>query len=567
MINDIEDIDASSYKKVYLKKRLKRRFGDKIKFLRPHMHKCELVMAHKESDSGGRILNITHTDSESEEDEAESQSFAAHSNSQQHEMLEMIHSAMNIHATLEKAQGVAEWPPRAEDLTIQRSRDIVPTKLFNFLAWCTGLSQDFHSQERVDVQADVENKLLSICQDMMFLSSQGRKLTPKHLSLGMAVRHVTGSSSLIGLLNGLGHCVSHSKVLEHDTALAIQQLHGDGLPPGFCQEVFTTLVWDNNDFGEETLSGKGTTHNTNGIIIQRSLGDDTDDNDSNPLISVAVTKSKQRTLQVPPTNIIEYHGRPRHGPAPSGSNVDEIFQNQGREQEIPLNKDLAFWLCKTVQKLSGSVTPPVSKIGYLPVIDASPTDKSTVNTILSRSVDIANKLSLQSIVVTMDQAIYSKAQEIRWQNEEYTKRLILRLGEFHTAMSFLSTIGKRFRDAGLEDISIESGILAQGSANGVMSGHHYNRSVRCHKLVAEAMHRLRFNEFLDSLTEEEHLRVITSLIQLRESYPHSLIDEVRQKKLSNYYRIMQTMYRSAVKNDEENGQGDDSASDIDSDSE
>ncbi|XP_070566914.1 uncharacterized protein [Ptychodera flava] len=447
MINDIEDIDASSYKNMYLKKRLKQRFGDKIKFLRPHMQKCELVMAHKESDSGGRILNITHTDSESEEDEAESQSFAAHSNSQQHEMLEMIHSAMNIHATLEKAQGVAAWPPRAEDLTIQRSRDIVPTKLFNFLAWCTGLSQDFHSQDRVDVQADVENKLLSICQDMMFLSSQGRKLTPKHLSLGMAVRHVTGSSSLIGLLNGLGHCVSHSKVLEHDTALAIQQLHGDGLPPGFCQEVFTTLVWDNNDFGEETLSGKGTTHNTNGIVIQRNLGDDTDDNDSNPSISVAVTKSKQRTLQVPPTNIIEYHGRPRHGPALSGFNVDEIFQNQGREQKIPLKKDLAFWLCKTVQvegeecnllpswtgfnqKLSGSVTPPVSKIGYLPVIDASPTDKSTVNTILSRSVDIANKLSLQSIVVTMDQAIYSKAQEIRWQNEEYTQRLFYVLESF-----------------------------------------------------------------------------------------------------------------------------------------
>ena len=28
-------------------------------------------------------------------------------------------------------------------------------------------------------------------------------------------------------------------------------------------------MWDNNDFGEETLSGKGTTHNINGIIIQR----------------------------------------------------------------------------------------------------------------------------------------------------------------------------------------------------------------------------------------------------------------------------------------------------------
>ncbi|XP_070535408.1 uncharacterized protein [Ptychodera flava] len=221
-----------------------------------------------------------------------------------------------------------------------------------------------------------------------------------------------------------------------------------------------------------------------------------------------------------------------------------------------MRRDLAFWMCKTVQveegdihpvpswtgfnqEVSGNAVPPVSKIGYLPVIDASPTDKSTVNTILSRSVDIANKLCLPNIIVNMDEAIYSKAQEIRWQNEEYTNRIILRLGEFHTAMSFLSTIGKRFRDAGLEDIMIESGILAHGSANGVMSGHHYNRSVRCHKLVAEAMQRICFNEFLDSLSEEEHLIVINSLINLRESYPENFNDEVNtedMKQLQQKYR-------------------------------
>ncbi|XP_070548281.1 uncharacterized protein [Ptychodera flava] len=231
----------------------------------------------------------------------------------------------------------------------------------------------------------------------------------------------------------------------------------------------------------------------------------------------------------------------------SWSDADCMLRSKDSVTDIPLTKDLAFWMCKTVQveegnvtlpawtgfnqQLSSNIIRPVSKIGYLPVIDASPTDKSTINTVLSTSVDIANKLRLQSVVLNMDLAIYSKAQEIRWQNEEYTQRLILRLGEFHTAMSFLSAIGKRFRDAGLEDIMIESGILAQGSVNGVMSGHHYNRSVRCHKLVAEAMHRLRFNEFLDSLTEEEHLPVIAYLLDLRDSYPHSFTDAVNTEEM------------------------------------
>ena len=39
---------------------------------------------------------------------------------------------------------------------------------------------------------------------------------------------------------------------------------------------------------------------------------------------------------------------------------------------------------------------------------------------------------------------------IRWANEEFKKRLVIRLGDFHTVMSFCSAIGKIFKDAGLQ---------------------------------------------------------------------------------------------------------------------
>ncbi len=74
-----------------------------------------------------------------------------------------------------------------------------------------------------------------------------------------------------------GHCVSHTVVLEHDTALAALQLERkENVPEGFRNEVPATLIWDNNDFGEETLSGAGTTHNTNGIVIQKVTNDGVD---------------------------------------------------------------------------------------------------------------------------------------------------------------------------------------------------------------------------------------------------------------------------------------------------
>ena len=80
---------------------------------------------------------------------------------------------------------------------------------------------------------------------------------------------------------------------------------------------------------------------------------------------------------------------------------------------------------------------PKTKIGCLSVIDANPIDMSTVNYILNHSIRIEN-LRIDNIV--LDEAIYSKAQQIRWQNEQFQQRLMIRLGEFHTAMAFLAII-------------------------------------------------------------------------------------------------------------------------------
>ena len=75
-------------------------------------------------------------------------------------------------------------------------------------------------------------------------------------------------------------------------------------------------------------------------------------------------------------------------------------------------------------------------------------------------------------------------------------RTVIRMGEFHTGMNFLACIGKRFRDAGLQDIVIESGLVAEGSTNAVLTGHQYNVSLRMHKIVSEAMEHMRWQAFL-----------------------------------------------------------------------
>ena len=57
---------------------------------------------------------------------------------------------------------------------------------------------------------------------------------------------------MIGSLNGFGHCVSNSVVLSHDTTLAeLEMNRGENSLLSIIQPgIPTTLVWDNNDFGE-----------------------------------------------------------------------------------------------------------------------------------------------------------------------------------------------------------------------------------------------------------------------------------------------------------------------------
>ena len=64
------------------------------------------------------------------------------------------------------------------------------------------------------------------------------------------------------------------------------------------------------------------------------------------------------------------------------------------------------------------------------------------------------------------------------------------MGVFYTACTLLSIISKRVQDAGLRDLCVESGAIAEGSVAGVLDGRRYNRGVRLHNIMHEAVMRL-----------------------------------------------------------------------------
>ena len=478
---DTENVDASKYRAFKVKQRLMKSYPQIVFCVRKvrnvseivyveNLHSSELVeehMSHKSENNDEDIdeESCTIDDNDDDDNKGEDDNLKyikeMEGNFKVNELQILYNAALILQNKLKEMPKLnLPWPPLASDLTLDNVKKVVPCELFNVLAWICGLSSEPTLSEYVPIEGKNSAKLTSIAQDLVHLSSRGRNPTPKSIALAMAVRQMTGSASVVSLLSGLGHCMSHSFVLCHETALAQMNISNDfASPQGFISNVPTTLAWDNDDFSEETRSGKGTTHITGGIIIQREQNTTTELQRRDDI-------PRLRSLSAPSKDINPYLLGKR-----KTVSLKDAMQNKRIEEEhhilpqiIPKKKDLAFGLCRYLgrntaipnwtgfnTKLAVNRNIPIqSKLGYLPVVDASPTELSTVNEILNRSEEIANKLGLKYMCLVFDEAIYAKIQQIRWKQERYLSRFVVRLGDFHMAMAFCGAISKLFKDAGLK---------------------------------------------------------------------------------------------------------------------
>ncbi len=74
----------------------------------------------------------------------------------------------------------------------QSPESVVPESLFMLISFlCAGDQED---------DVNMKTRILSICQDIVFLVSRGCKLTPKHIGLGLTVHQATRSKELAKIL-------------------------------------------------------------------------------------------------------------------------------------------------------------------------------------------------------------------------------------------------------------------------------------------------------------------------------------------------------------------------------
>ncbi len=551
-------VECSKYRAEKLKRRMVKHYGQQLSYWHPG-DRSESEMVFLTDVPKGQIVEagMRSADSSFHEDLGDLEETVQ---SDHDDTASVQHAALIIRQALLAVKSTICHPLRPED--IDEDNIPVPISVYNMLACIVHADAEYQAEERVPLPPSSHRQVISISQDLIHAVSRGRVKTQKHVALPILVKNLGGGSEIITVLNRLGHSLSYTQIEEMETALAEEVAKPGLILPSNCQpEVFGTFCWDNSDLQEETLSGHGTTHCTSGIVIQQTVDTCSIGPRATPASLVDITNiqnssnnnnRRRRSITEKPNIVMGYPTMPRTGPESLTIDVDQMTATTP-ENTAAQKKDMGWFLARLSTEellfqpredhdqsipgwtafnriLQENAAPRQSTIGYCQTIDASPTEVSTVYTLLKRSLIMANELHQFDCPVVCDLAIFSKMMQIIWQRPDEFSRIIPRMGSFHIIGSFLSVIGKRYGDAGLADILTESGVLAAGSVAGVIQGKHYNRAVRMHKLTFEALERLRWSEFGSWLEDHpEHKVPHKAILEiLRDMHEHPCMDSFQQ---------------------------------------
>ncbi|CAH0757850.1 unnamed protein product [Diatraea saccharalis] len=143
----------------------------------------------------------------------------------------------------------------------------------------------------------------------------------------------------------------------------------------------------------------------------------------------------------------------------------------------------------------------VSDVEFLPFINAPSSDYNTIYTSLKVAAENSRNIGMQTCIVTFDQPLYYKSQEILHSSkDDALKNVVVRLGGFHMLMSFLGAIGFIMKESGIKELW--SCVYATNSIDKMLMGHSYARAVRAHMLTNAALFKLMSDDIHLSLEEK-----------------------------------------------------------------
>ena len=150
---------------------------------------------------------------------------------------------------------------------------------------------------------------------------------------------------------------------------------------------------------------------------------------------------------------------------------------------------------------------------------------------MGRALKIIESLKLPSIVCVFDQGIYSEAIEIKCKEKRKFNNCVLMMGMFHMLMMFMHILSKQFSAAGLRDVLIQKGVVAEGSVDKALSGKIYNRGIRLYKLAYEAITTKVLDVIVSAKEEDDWVQSNLNDINFATFWEHEISQTMYNKFL------------------------------------
>ena len=399
-----------------------------------------------------------------------------------------------------------------------------------------------------------ELKQSSIGQAIMKAVKIRFYIPPLLFGLGVELDHKFGSKWLTNEVYKLGFSISPSEIARFKQSVIANK---DSSIEVMLKGSFGQWVADNVDHDVCTLDGKDTFHgmgiiaagminqvdSANDVHIRREkYGKKAADVTSKAKIPILWYEAPDRAalsniLFKPVSNLQSPHTfSMSHG-------MDLLWQfsfsSTAHENRMNWNGFMQVYH-------DGRSHPGKRQIFMLPIIDLSSSDESCIYSTLVFIMNQAKAIGIDTPSVTFDQPLWLKAYEI---SKSKVLNIVIRLGGFHTLMSFLESIGAVMYGAGLSQL-LEL-VYAKNSVKHIISGKAVSRALRGHFLVESALMGLLFEKMVEdgfdtaslekmyqhlvqgeaSLTDVNHNNCIIAISKIMENFKAELSSKSRTAKL------------------------------------
>lgn len=303
-----------------------------------------------------------------------------------------------------------------------------------------------------------QNKISAICDTIIFNTSDGETKPSSCLSLALAIKSLTSSRRVLNILNRLGYCLSYTVTAAIETELAyFCSTEHTILPFELSPTTYTHCAFDNYDLYVETLTGESTLHDTVGIAYQNvnhpqqlsinGLQEGINDisllnaplqppNDACP------SNSRRRKYLSPFDNSLEPYTRRNEAIVLNGNKSTNLgawdtaidTNHLWMFNHALLKNDAKKWFAFHSERVIDSNPPQI--IGYMPIINESPTKDAVVVKTLNMALKLADECHQDYISVTYDLAIAQKAYRILADTKSEFHKIFIMLGAFHTELAY-----------------------------------------------------------------------------------------------------------------------------------